>query len=989
MAKRLGSVKQRNFLQYSTALGAIAFAAAMSPGLALAQDAAEEDDAIIVTGTRIAQPDFEFSNPVASVNAQTIQQSGATNLTDFISDMPALLNSFDTEDSADTGNGGSLQGQNLLDLRGLGTQRTLVLVDGRRHVAGLEGTASVDVNTIPLDMVERIEILTGGASAVYGADGVTGVVNFVMRDDFEGFTARAQHNWTEQGGGGAEFISGLWGTNFAEGRGNIMIGAEYSVTHALDFWERDIIAPGNAEAIISGNIVRNARYIDTSRGGSFMTDCDGDYGWFFTTVCDTGAPGPDADPDTPSTTTGIDFNGDGTAWNEGTYVGGAFMEGGDGSPLEDFNDQLIPDLDRWTISGRSHFDITNRLRVIGEFKWAHTETYFVGQPTYDFGTSMSTDNPFMPASIRNAALAADGIVTNGEPGVLMFRDNFDLGTLDHDVSRDTFRVVLALQGDINDNLNYEVSYVWGQTTSDQRYRTRNNERWAAGIDVVDNGSGPECRDNSGGLTWDAGTCVPINVFGEGVMTQEAIDWVMTDLYNQETMTQSVFNAFLAGNTGNFALQGGPIQFAIGAEYREEESEFDYDDYLGTFASPDTLFWNGQGADAKGDFHVMEGFVEIELPVLRDLPFAHDLTIDAAYRLSEYSSVGQTEAWKAGLRYSPTDWLMFRGTTASAVRAPNIQELFLPQQITFGTTGPIDPCDSDNVNDGTSLRVTNCVNAFAALGVPYDPNTWQNTTSTTIPGLAGGNPNLREETADTITYGFVLEPPFLPGFSVSVDFWDIELTDAIQLLSARQIAEYCYDFAQPNQYCGLIDRTATGIPAYAIPPGGLSDFTTTYLNVASFQASGYDFGFRYRMDPADWGAPNIGQFMLAVNATKLETWEFRDSALSPAVESIGEPGTPDWQAVVDLTWQLAGLTVNYGYSWFSETDRLGNVPAGYEKWSARSVHDLFVAYDFMERYRIYGGVNNFTEQEPDRASVRAPYPVNEIGRTFFVGASARF
>ena len=988
MTKRVSSVK-RNILQYSTALvSTAAFAAAFAPGAVMAQDATvSEDDAIVVTGTRIRQPDFEFSNPVASVDAQAIQQSGATNLTDFAQEMPALLNSFDTEESADTGNGGGLQGQNLLDLRNLGTNRTLVLVDGRRHVAGLEGSAAVDINTIPIDMVEQIQILTGGASATYGADAVTGVVNFILRDDFEGFQTRGQYGWTGQGGGGDQFISALWGQNFANGRGNIMVGAEYSKTNALNFWERDIIAPGRAEAIISGQIVQGARYIDTSYGGSFLTDCDGDYAFFFT-ACN---PGWVDDPDTPSTTTGIDFNGDGTPWAEGTYVGGAFMQGGTGSRLEDFNDQLIPDLDRWTMHARGRFDINNAFRIISEFKWAHTETYFVGQPTYDFGQVISTDNPFMPASIRNSALdPANGVVGfGGEPGVYMFRDNFDLGTLDHDVTRDTFRAVLAAEGAITDWLDYGVSYTWGTTVSDQIYRTRNNERWLAGIDVVDNGSGPECRDNTGGETWAAGTCVPVNVFGDGAMSQAAIDWVMVNMYNNETITQNVLTAYLSGTTGGFELPGGPIAYVIGAEYREEESEFDFDDYAQTTSAPEDLFWNGQGADSKGGFNVSEAFAEISLPILRDMPFAEDLTLDAAYRISNYSSIGDTDTWKVGLRYSPTDWLMLRGTMATAVRAPNITELFLPQQITFGNTGATDPCDADNVNDGTPLRVTNCINAFAALGVPYDPNTWQNTTSTTIPGLTGGNPNLQPEEAETITYGFVLEPSFLPGLSIAVDYWDIELTNAVQFLTVGAIAGFCYDFAQPNQYCNLITRTSGGVPQYAIPPGGISDFSSGAVNVASFVTSGYDFSIRYRWDPADLGLDNIGRFMFALNATNLQTWEFQDSALSPADDQQGEPGNPDWQAVFDATWMLGGFTVNYGYNWFSETERLGNVPAGYENWSARSVHDIYVAYDFMERYRIYGGVNNFTEQEPDRASVRAPYPVNEIGRTFYVGARATF
>ena len=466
--KRSGSKGRKSSLTYTSALIS-ALAAAMLPQPAQAQDETEEaeDESIVVTGTRIRQPDCEYSNPVASVDAQAIQQSGSTNLTEFAQDMPALLNSFDSEESADTGNGGGLQGQNLLDLRGLGYPRTLVLVDGRRHVAGVEGTSAVDINTIPIDLVERVEVLTGGASAVYGADGVTGVVNFVMRDDFEGFLVRGQYGWLDQGGGGDEFLSALWGSNFAGGRGNISLAAEWSNAHALDFNERDYIATGNAEFMLNDPLggpytnvpIRNAVYIDTSRGGSFITDFDGFY-----------MAGVDNDP---GSLTGMDYIGTGAPWVDGPYVGGAFMQGGSGSPAEDFNDQLIPDLQRYTINARAHYDLTNQHRLVGELKYARTETYFVGQPTYDFFRFVSTDNPYMPASIRNAALLSGLTSYYGASGAFMFRDNFDLGTLDHDVQRDTYRVVGALEGSINEALDYEVSVVWGQTYSDQRYRTRN------------------------------------------------------------------------------------------------------------------------------------------------------------------------------------------------------------------------------------------------------------------------------------------------------------------------------------------------------------------------------------------------------------------------------------------------------------------------------------------------------------------------------------
>lgn len=999
---KLNPVSKKRLATASTLAVVAGMAMALNPSAASAQDdTAEEEEAIVVTGSRIPRPEFELSNPVASADAVTIQQSGATNLTDFAQDMPALLNSFDLEAASDTGFGGGLQGLNLLDLRGLGTARTLVLVDGRRHVAGQEGFAAVDVNTIPIDLVERIEVLTGGASAVYGADGVTGVVNFVMRDDYEGLQARAQTNWTDQGGGGSDFASLIWGRNFADGRANVTLAGEYSRTAALDFNDRDYIASGNAESILDDPDygspghpyqrapTRDARYIDTSPGGSFMADCDGDYGVFF--GCNVVDPG---------SLTGMDFTGDGLPWVDGAYLGGAFMRGGSGSRLEDFNDQLIADLDRWTINARGHFDFNNNHRVVGELKWAHTETYFVGQPTYDFGTLMAIDNPYMPASIVTASLVPNGLGTY-YGGVFMFRDNFDLGTLDQAVERDTYRVVLALEGAVTDSIDYDISWVWGQTTSDQAYRTRNNERWFAAIDVVDGPSGPECRDNSGGETWDAGTCVPANVFGDGNISQEAIDFIMTSIVSQDEISQAVLSGYLAGDTSGLGISfpGGPVSFAVGAEYREEESEFNYDDFVETTSSPADLFWNGGGADSFGRYDVAEAFLEVELPILRDLPLAQEFTVDAAYRISDYSTVGGTDASKIGARYRPTDWIMFRGTIATAVRAPSITELFSPIQVTAGSTGPLDPCDSDNVNSGSAIREANCIATFAALGVPYDPNTWENTTSTTISGLAGGNQNLRPETADTTTYGFVFEPTFLPGLSIAVDYWEIEVKDAIQLLDLELISNYCYDFAQPNQYCALIERTATGVPSLAIPPGGVSDFTTTYLNVASFQTSGYDISARYRLDPADLGiGADIGTFQFVVNATRLETWSFRDSDLSPPIDDLGEPGQPEWQAVFDATWRLGNLTVNYGYSWFSETERFSKealeadpdlVAPEFRNWSERSVHDLFVAYDFNDRYRLYGGVTNFTDQRPDRASVRGPYPVDEIGRAFFVGARANF
>jgi iron complex outermembrane recepter protein len=339
--------------------------------------------------------------------------------------------------------------------------------------------------------------------------------------------------------------------------------------------------------------------------------------------------------------------------------------------------------------------------------------------------------------------------------------------------------------------------------------------------------------------------------------------------------------------------------------------------------------------------------------------------------------------------------MLRGTEAQAVRAPNISELFLPRQQTFGEID--DPCDDTNVNAGSAYRYDNCYAAFDALGLADpDPNNFNNTTSTSIPGLTSGNQDLEPETARTTTYGFVIEPPVLSGFSLAVDYWNIELEDAIQFFTGQTIVDYCYDLPQPNQYCDFVERTPTGIPALSIPAGGISSFTTTGVNVASFTTSGIDYAIRYGFDPEDIGLGNIGTFQFALNATQVEDFTFTESPISPPDEQVGEPNIPEWQVVFDATWMVGKFTFNYGYSWYSETERfteeeIANDPTiidpQYFNYSARSVHDIYASYDVSEKFSIYGGVNNVTEQLPDRGSFG--YPVGPQGRFLYIGARARF
>jgi iron complex outermembrane recepter protein len=1034
VSKRLSG---RNFrrLILSSVAGVGMLAAA---GAANAQDAQDPQDPpedavdvgeIIVTGTRLRLPNDTQPNPVVSVTAETIQYSGVTNVTDLLTDFPALANSFNSVDSADTG-GQAAAGLNLLNLRNLGTQRTLVLVNGRRHVASSPGSASVDTNTIPVGLIERLDIQTGGASAVYGADAVSGAVNFILRERFTGFDVRAQAGATEDGGGESYFISGLFGRDFMDGRLNATFAVEYAQDEAISAFDRSYTRPGEREVLVQNpndfaddpNVpdrvfFRDVRYPDTSRGGSVYTDLDFGDSYF-----------------------GFDFEGAGPVWRDGTPTGGFPVIGGSGTLLDEFVDDLTPSQDRYTLNTTGRFELTPNADLFWEGKFTRIKTGFTAQPTFDFGYGPDNaylflglwtgiDNPFMPASIRDDAINnPDGLGNPGnaallgvDPGVFFQRDNFDFGYTGRDITRDTWRGVVGVDGEFSNGWSYEVALTHGVTETESIYlNNRLNDRFLAAIDVVDGPGGPVCRSNLdpasylnnpnvdprvGARTFTPGAnsgCQPLNIFGDGSPSAEALDWIHIDSTNFDEIEQTVLGAFISGDTERFFnLPAGPISFVVGAEYRKESSESTASDIErlaqsvaderppGDSPLPYDVSWSGAGRDSGGSFDVKELYGELSLPLLADLPFAEELRLDAAYRYSDYETAGGVDTWSLGLRYRPTDWLLLRGTRARAVRAPNIGELFLPQVQTFALL--TDPCDRDNVNLGTSNRAANCAAALTAAGVA-DPANFENTNSGSVQGLVGGNPDLDVEEADTVTYGFSITPrDWIKGLTISVDYYDIELSNAIQTFAAQTIVDQCYDLPAGNQFCDLISRRSQPGPGQ-----GFIDFFQQFaVNVASYKTEGYDFTVRYFLDPADFGIEaDIGTFGLSLAGTKLEELAFTE--LDTPVNQLGFPAAPEWIVATDVTWTWRDFVVNYGYSFYDETFRVDPqaliaepdfVEPEYRMFSARHRHDIQARWNMNDDLTIYGGINNFTNQEPDRGSFQTP--IGPQGRFFYVGATVRW
>lgn len=970
-------------------------------------DATGEDvsagEAIVVTGSRIARPEADSPNPVTSIGAETIQQSGLTNLTDLLVQNPALLGSSTRADS-----GGSTAlfggvGVNLLNLRNLGTDRTLVLVNGRRHIAGLSGTASVDINTIPNALIERIDVLTGGVSAIYGADGVSGVVNFVLKRDFEGLDARFQSGISSRGDSGNVFASLTGGTNFADDRGNIALSYEYNrdarvrasarATGRVDdfFSFRRNLAdipddctsascPAGANAIPDRILYNNIRYADTSTNGAVDVDID----------------------------FSPDFEGNGRVYDLGEFLpgSGGVVFGGSSTPVAGYQGDLAPRSQKHNVNLLGSFEFSDALRLFTEAKYVRTTNFSYSQPSYDYFTVLQADNPFIPAAIRNAIVpnalsegiyGAPGFLPNG---VLVSRDNFDLGVRGESAKRETYRGVIGFDGRISDNANYELSYVYGQTKTDFRATNyRLTDRYFAALDAVVGPNGQiVCRSslnpNAPGsdpnidvlgvdttpVTFTPGPnsgCVPLNILGEGVASQAALDFINVDLQNSVKVQQHVVSGSVAGDFGAlFELPGGPIGFAVGAEYRKEKSTYLSD----PFQEQGFLLDLAQIQDETGSFDVKEAFAELNVPLLRDRPFFDILQFGAAIRLSDYSTVGTTTTWKVDGTWGPVPDIRFRGTYSEAVRAPNITELYAPENGAFAFID--DPCDIDNLAEGTSFRQANCSAVLTALGInpaTFSPSS-NGQATVTLPGRQGGNPFLEEEEARTWTAGVVLKPRFIPGLVATFDWYDIKLRNAISTATAQDLVDLCVD--QPtldNSFCANIGRDPS--------TGFVNDFLVGPANVAQFATAGADFTVNYGFEIS----PELGNLNLRFAGGYLDKLEFIPTPGAEVDNDREEAFAPKWNGTLDLTWRQDNVAVNYGLNYFSKTRRYTTeqqeanpdlVEPQYFFYKRKLEHDLQVSWTTDDdRFTFYTGVNNLTDELPDYS---LNYPSSYLGRFFYAG-----
>ncbi|WP_438726488.1 TonB-dependent receptor domain-containing protein [Parasphingorhabdus sp. DH2-15] len=1094
----------------------LAMSAMLMAGTAHAQDVTpdEEDealeDAIVVTGSRIARdPNLGSPAPVLTVTGEQIQRSGGSDIGDVLRDIPALSVSGSVEDSIQ-GGAGSI-GQSTLNLRGLGSVRTLVLVNGRRHVSGVAGSQIVDVNSIPTALIESVETITGGASAVYGADAVSGVVNFKLKDDFEGIAGNIQTGISSRGDGWRINGDLTWGTNFADGRGNFVISAEYARVDELQFGERSFsrnngIFDDQANPALrfqAGDIGADTPNFAGSQIGSLIpTTATGftptaaeqalidrainsprrfiatDPRFSLSSAGGVIAPGnigpsdgPDINgngiPDCLESFVGfnstfnpgafglaggcavIGANGGLSVFQDGLITGTFNQFGGDGIPNNFDSNSLIPETERWSVNANFRYEFSEAAEFFFEGKYVSSNAESQSQPNtfYDLLTIRS-DNPFITPDLQQ--FVEPLFFGNGvDEGFYITRDPADLGPNRDRNEFETYRLVGGLRGDINENTKYEVSFNYGNfQQTNFNANSVITDRFFAAIDVTtDPLTGqPICRSDidatppattpfnipaaeQGFFTFNPGDgqCAPANILGGvGAISQAAIDFITTTTVNRFELEQFVINALLIGDTGKFLnLPGGAVDYVLGVEFREETSTSRFDPLvlgvapvstaqinqgqlistlanplIGTADNPPVSIQNSlvfdpatQISNAGGQFDVFEFFGEISLPILRDVAGAEVLELSGAARFASYSTAGNAFTWNVNGLYKPVEDILFRGTYARAVRAPNINELFNPAQGAFFR--PIDPCEVASIQTATdpALRQANCEAFFAQIGFtpPVDANgdfAFVDPLTARFSGSVSGNPDLDVETATTWTIGTQITPSFLPGFTLSVDYYNIEIEDAISTISAQDIVDNCVDSSSiNNQFCPLVQRN----PA----TGGFTFISQTAVNFARQETAGIEFSANYSFNLGDHG------FNARVNGTWVDKLDFFFDPADPNLvdPELRELRRPEWAGNAALTWTWNDLSVTWQTTYRDaqglaavEVEDTGNTGAdqfSFENGFASDsfIHDIAFGYDLNDKFEFYGGVNNIFDRQP--FVTQQAFPVSPIGTFFYLGARVTY
>ncbi|MBB5744543.1 TonB-dependent receptor domain-containing protein [Brevundimonas variabilis] len=1088
-----------NLLTSSMLAGLLAVAAApaiaqTAPAAPVSQDPAEEAvtvDEIVVTGSRVRRDPTNAPTPLIQVSREELLTTGQSTVIDYLATIPALSNS--TVPSDTTGSLG-IGGLSLPNLRSLGAGRTLTLVDGRRHVGSLGGSLAVDVDTIPRLLIQNIEIVTGGAASVYGSDAVSGVLNFVLRKDFEGLEIDANYGQINDNGEATKRISALGGVNLFDDRLNLYAFAEYEKLDEVQSIDIDWLK--NASGLVGIDAdPTNARFdgnLDSRVFSGYRTLQRPRWGQ--TTLANNQQASDLNDPDVPfqtcaSATSGLCYSVDPTLTyvfeganarlaNFGQRIGNTGASrpltiDGDGDQPAAFSTiTRVPESESQRYQVGANFKVSDSITAYAEAKYITEDTAFSSQPDfYDFiirdtvttgevqpaygfnvfGISLA-DNAYLPANLRTAIqnnrlttyappVAGAASVATGTVAAPFARHTLFGEDRNQFNTRELQRYVVGLQGAYDQvsfvkNLNWDLSYTYGEAETVNTETGTDVVRVNLAADAVRDTAGvlgtPNaivCRSRliaaRGGVVDDywfgnndlrdgavgaaaVNACQPLNVFGVGNQSAEAINYIGAEINVRERNEQEQGIASVSGQLWDF-WGAGPIGVALGYEYRRESTEA-----VGRDA--DTagriLFLNTGPDFPNVEYTSNEGFAELSVPLFRDTYLGEYAELSGSYRYADYSTVGNVDVYGVNLVYRPVQDITFKTSYNTSVRVPDLGENFAPNVQTFAN-GFVDPCATLNINAAGNAefrtnRIANCTALAQARGLTFD---FAGATATNvddfnpnytggIAGVTGGNPFLQPEESNSFTFSAVLEPRFIPNFSIVLDYYEIEIENVIAAVSAQTVANNCVNGPTLNPAaCSTLFRNNPDIPFGLGAPLGdpVGGFIEGSINYAALKTRGLDFTANYGFDFEEMLGRNWGRLDYRIGGLWLiDQNDFLDSTNPNSfVSNAGNLFYPRVRFTSSLTYSP---NETYSINWTADWQTANTIVQSRDFVLNADSRDFdqidtgnFARHDFTVRWNVRddlsvraGVVNAFDDNQADYLGQTLYSNFDPYGRRFFVG-----
>lgn len=947
------------------------------------QGAASAGDEIVVTGSRIARRDNIADSPIVTVGSAALETNGNVSLEAKLNKLPQLL----PGSTAYTANIASA-GQATLNLRGLGASRNLVLLDGRRMQPSGANMA-IDINTLPSILVDNVEIISGGASAVYGSDAMSGVVNFKLRRNFRGIQIDGQSNISSKGDGGTQDISILAGTDFAGGRGHIMIAGEYFNREGVYASKRKFYTDAFSEG--GSSVASNSLPTGTYNPSATNLPSAAALNALFASYGATGG--------IPANTV-LGFNNNGSLFTDTNgvrnYLGTTTGYTQRGTALyydPNAETRFLAPMERVAGFARADYELNDNVKAFVQGMVTHYTVTTGSSGALAQGNQVlivPVTNPFIPADLATILASRP----NATADFNVTKRFSAAGLRNIETENTVYQILAGLEGKLgNSGISWDLSYSHGSTDTKSTI-TLGGLSYSRAQNLL--------RAADGGASICAGG---LNVFGEKPISQSCIDYLTLNPATHTRLTQDAAEFNLQGEL--FELPAGRLRFAAGGAYRRDAYRFTADSEYQT--NPTQVISFNPATDTRGTTDVVEGYAELLIPVLKDLPMVKSLDLDAAYRYSHYNVSGGVSAWKIDANWHLIDPVRVRGGFQRAVRAPNVGELFLGASAAIGSFNNLgsapsggDPCD---VRSGyrTGANASAVRSLCLAQGIPSAIIDSFQANNSQVLGTTSGYTGLKPETANTYTIGVVLTSPFassvLRRMSLSVDYYNIEIKDAIGTISGVTLVNSCFnatgtnsDYSQSSPYCSGISRN---------PDGTIYNINQPYLNLGGYKTAGIDFAFDWRIPLDAVGLGNdSGDFTIGVLANYLDNFRIQSLPGSAYIDYAGTIGSGTtyvpWRVTSTFGYEASKFGLGVRWQHLSPLRDYTSIttPAAEKKGvGAYDTFDLFAHIKATDAFQVRFGISNLADRKPPIVSELAgstdPSTYDPMGRSLYLGVRANF